>query len=206
MTYAVQIKTHSQHNVKLTHLGVHSNYNELNKYRIRGEFLQIDDRTLQYWKGLGMPVYLFVMLYNDSSNKGGQLNCFYKRFTAILTSTQKQEDEYFFKVNDGSTFLAFTTQNPRRYGFARDLFVDTMRCSYSKGSISYISPRTIGLEQFPEENTVFLDLLTEYQVSVRHTYEKTRSFLDPVFRKNKASSVIEARPTIEVQNDNDEIS
>lgn len=54
-----------------------------------------------------MPVYLFVIVYSESRDKGGRLDCFYKRFTKVLTSTTKQEDEDFYKVNDGTAFLAF---------------------------------------------------------------------------------------------------
>lgn len=176
--YAVQVKTRSQQNVKLEDLGPHLRCNELHKYRIKNKKLDIDARTLRYWRGLGMPVYLFLVVYSKSDGQGGRLDCFYKRFTPVLFATAKQEEQDFYKVNDETTFLAFADRNTRTHGFARDLFIDLMRCSYSKGSISYISPRTIGLQQFPEENAVFHDLIEEYRQNVCATYGKTRGFLE----------------------------
>ena len=78
----------------------------------------------------------------------------------------------------GQLFLPFADPNTRRHGFGRDLFIDLMRCSYYRGSISYISPRTIGLEQFPEEDAVFGDLFEEYRENLCRTYEKTKKFLE----------------------------
>jgi hypothetical protein len=176
--YAVQVKTRSQQNVELEDLGPHLGFNELHRYKIKTGKLEINDSTLEYWRGLGMPVYLFVIIYAELNRQGGRLDCFYKRFTPLLTSTKGKEPEYFYKVNDGTTFLAFADRDNGRYGFARDLFIDLMRCSYSKGSISYISPRTIGLRQFPEEDAVFEDLFEEYREDVCRTYAKTRCLLE----------------------------
>ncbi len=175
--YAVQVKTLSQQNVKTNDLGPDPR-NQLHKYRIKHKRLEINGRTQQYWRGLGMPVYLFVIVYSESHGQGGRFDCYYKRFTPILTTNTTQEQVDFYKVNDGTTFLAFADRNERRDGFARDLFIDLMRCSYSKGSISYISPRTIGLEQFPEEDAVFGELFEEYRENIRITYDKTRMFLE----------------------------
>ena len=180
MLYAVQVKTLSADNVKLELLGPKKGYNELNEYRIVSSKLHIDEKTLQYWRGFGMPVYLFAIIYSETLNQGGQLDCFYKRFTPVLTMTGTQEEENFYKVNDGTTFLAFADREAKRFGFARDLFIDLMRYSYYKGSISYISPRTLGLEQFPDEENVFFgDLFAMYHENIIRTYEKIRTFLDP---------------------------
>jgi hypothetical protein len=180
--YAVQVKTLSVRNVRLKNLGRKERYNELEEYEIVNSNLYIDDRTLQYWRGFGMPVYLFVIIYSEPLDQGGQLDCFYKRFTVVLTTPRTQEQENFYKVNNGTAFLAFADQQSKKYGFARDLFIDLIRCSYYKGSISYISPRTIGLEQFPDEDTVFGDLLMEYHENVYASYAKTRHFLDLILR------------------------
>ncbi len=186
--YAVQVKTRSQKSVELENLGPNSRLNELCKYRIKGGNLKINELTLRYWQGLGMPVYLFLIVHSEFNDQGGRLDCYYKRFTPILTSTIKQEDEDFYKVNDGTTFLAFADRKSKRHGFARDLFIDLMRCSYSRGSISYISPRVIGLQQFPEEDIVFGDLFKEYRENICRTYAKTRGFLERVCVDHRASS------------------
>jgi hypothetical protein len=179
--YAVQVKTLSAHYVQPEPLGPKKGFNELNEYRIVNPHLHIDERTLQYWRGLGIPVYLFAIVYYEPISQGGQLDCFYKRFTPVLTTTRTQEQEDFYKVNEGTIFLAFADRQSRRFGFARDLFIDLMRCSYYKGSISYISPRTLGLEQFPEENAVFGDLFKEYRENVYTTYAKTREYLERIW-------------------------
>jgi hypothetical protein len=183
--YAVQLKTLSADYVKPELLGPKKRFNELDEYRISHSNLHIDGRTLQYWRGLGIPVYLFAIIHSEPLRQGSQLNCFYKRFTSVLTTNRRQEEENFYKVNEGTTFLAFADQQSKRFGFARDLFIDLMRCSYYKGSISYISPRTIGLGQFPEEDAVFVDLLNEYHENVYSTYVRTKEFFEGI-RSNQA--------------------
>jgi hypothetical protein len=183
--YAVQVKTLSAHYVKLEPLGPKKGFNELNEYRIGNPNLHIDERTLQYWRGFGMPVYLFLIVHSEPLHQGGQLDCYYKRFTPVLTTNRTQKQENFYKVNEGTTFLAFADQQSKKFGFARDLFIDLIRCSYYKGSISYISPRTIGLEQFPQEDAVFVDLLKEYYGNVYRTYAKTKEFFEGI-RSNQA--------------------
>lgn len=179
--YAVQVKTLSANYVKLEPLGSKKGSNELNEYRITNPNLHIDERTQQYWRGLGMPVYLFIIVHSEPLDQSGQLDCFYKRFTQVLTTQRRQEDENFYKVNEGTTFLAFADQQFKKYGFARDLFIDLMRCYYYKGSISYISPRTLGLEQFSEEDSVFGPLFDDYSESICRTYEKTREYIERIW-------------------------
>ena len=176
--YAVQVKTLSRQNVQLEDLGPKLGYNQLRRYEIRNAVLQIDERTLQYWRGLGMPVYLFVIVYCESQGQGGRFESYYKRFTSVLTTHKTQDKEDFYLVSEGTTFRAFADQTAQTNGFARDLFVDLMRCYYSKGSISYISPRTIGLQQFPEENAVFQGVIEEYRQSICSTYQKTKRFIE----------------------------
>lgn len=175
--YAVQVKTLSRKHVTLKKIGSSPANNKLPRYEIKHKCLKIDDKTLQYWRGLGIPVYLFAVVYSESQGQGGRLDCYYKRFTSVLTTAKTQDEEDFYQVNEGMTFRAFADHTAKTHGFARDLFVDLMRCYYSRGSISYISPRTIGLQQFPEENAVFQEVFNEYQQSICSTYEKTKKFL-----------------------------
>jgi hypothetical protein len=186
--YAVQVKTLSQQNVQLEDLGPKLGHNQLPRYEIRNAVLQIDERTLQYWRGLGMPVYLFVIVYSESQGQGGRFECYYKRFTSVLTTHKTQDEEDFYLVSEGTTFRAFADQTAQTNGFARDLFVDLMRCYYSKGSISYISPRTIGLQQFPEENAVFQGVIDEYRQSICSTYEKTKRFIETLCENHSGDS------------------
>ncbi|MFH1008275.1 MAG: DUF4365 domain-containing protein [Candidatus Latescibacterota bacterium] len=205
--YAVQVKTFSQQNVRITDLGP-DRRNQLRRYSIEHNYLEIDARTQRYWRGLGMPVYLFVIVYSESQGISGRLDCYYQRFTPILTTNATQEQADFYKVNDGTTFLAFADQNTRIGGFARDLFIDLMRCSYSKGSISYISPRIMGLEQFPEEDAVFKELFGDYREIIRVTYDKTRRFLEQLgvaYDSGSSASELSAVPSAGPPEDDDDI-
>jgi Domain of unknown function (DUF4365) len=161
------------------HAGVETKLNELEKYTISNSNLTVDARTLCYWKGFGLPVYLFVVTHTAAAGqKHDRLDLYYKRFTPVLTKDEKQEDLCYYKVSAGSKFIAFARESEKRQGFARDLFIDLMRWSYYKGSISYLNPRKLGLQQFPEEEMVFHDLFREYSERVCETYSKTKKFLE----------------------------
>lgn len=176
--YGVQVKTLSADNAKPKFIGLNANLNELAIYEIPSPLLKIDDRVQNYWRGLGIPIFLFVIIYPEPLDHKSQFDCYYKRFTPILTSSVIQGvTERYYKVNKGSTFLAFADYESKKYGFARDLFIDLIRCSYSKGSISYVSPRTLGLEQFPEEDAIFVDLYNDYSQNIIQTYKKTERYL-----------------------------
>jgi len=177
--YAVQVKTLSAQRVRPEPLD-RKGLNQLTGYRIIDSHLHIDEKTLQYWRGLGIPVYLFAIVYSELTGGGGQLDCFYRRFTPALTTESTQEQEDFYKVNEGTTFLAFADRQSKKHGFARDLFIDLIRCSYHRGSISYMSPRTLGLGQFPGEDAVFSDLFNIYRESILKTYAKTRAFIEHI--------------------------
>jgi len=197
--YAVQVKTLSAHCVKLEPLGPKTGFNDLMEYRIVNPHLHIDERTLQYWRGLGMPVYLFAIIHTEPFGEGGQLDCYYQRLAPMLTTEGVEQGESFYKVNNGATFLAFADSCSKKYGFARDLFIDLIRCSYCKGSISYISPRTLGLEMFPEEDAVFGDLFQVYQEKILKTYAKTRGFLERIL-----SNQAEPPASPDTQHDDDD--
>lgn len=177
--YAVQVKTFSEETAKPQFVGVETKLNLLKKYTIANPNLVIDNRTLHYWKGLGMPVYLFAVVQSAATDeKDEHIDCYYERFTPVLTTDAQQKDLFFYKANEGSKFLAFAREKERKQGFARDLFIDYMRWAYYKGSIAYLNPRTLGLNQFDEENAIFVDLFNEYKERVCITYAKTRRFLE----------------------------
>ena len=183
--FAVQVKTLSARYAKPESLGINKGHNELNSFKITNHHLDIDEKTLKYWRGLGMPVYLFAIIYPALEGHGEQLNCYYKRFTRVLTTNKTQEEECFYQVNRDTNFLAFVDPVSNRFGFARDLYIDLMRCLYYKGSISYISPRTLGLEQFPESDVVINDLFKEYEDNIYKTIEQTEELIEQV-KNNRA--------------------
>jgi len=106
-----------------------------------------------------------------------RLDCYYKRFTPVLTLNERQEDLAFYKVNRGPKFLAFAQEAEKRKGFARDLYIDLMRWAYYNGNIAYLNPRKLGLMQFSEEERVFMDLFGNYKDRVCETFSKAKRFL-----------------------------
>jgi len=125
-----------------------------------------------------MPVYLFAVVQSIDDGQE-ELDCYYKRFTPILTGdTIPERYAYyadFYKVNEGDSFIAF--RHLGAFGFARDLFIDHVRWCYYKGSITYLDPRAIGLSQFGADG-LFIDLFESYKERVCSVYDKTRQYLE----------------------------
>jgi len=184
--FAVQIKTFTEENVSIKFIEVNENWNGLEQFTIRHSLLKINDETLQYWKGLGIPIYLFAIV---QKNDGEGIDCFYRRYTPLLTSASNSDDsgeyfEGFYKANQGSSLIAFRDKIKRTQGFARDLFIDHVRCSYAKGLVTYMDPESIGLNQF-QPNALFADLFEDYEEQIRFAYEKTGNYLE-VLRQKKS--------------------
>lgn len=177
--FAAQIKTFSKNNVTIKFKEVPLKLNGLEKYRIENGLLKINTKTIAYWKGLGIPIYLFVNIY-DKVSGADSIICYYKRYTTHLTSTKGiTENDYFegfYKVSVGHSFLAFEDLQARTQGFARDLFIDYIRCNYFRGHLSYLNPRNIGLNQFPEKG-FFKDLFKDYKDKILRTHGQTENYL-----------------------------
>ncbi len=168
--FAAQVKDYPSHTAKL--IGKDQNLNLLDEYNISPS-ISIDSDTQEYWKLLGMPCYLFVVIPN-----GNSIDLFYKRYTPILTGNMTpQSVSSFFKVNDGLNFLAFADTARKIGGFARDLYIDQMRACYNKGQIAYMNPRRLGLEQFPDQDKglFFRDIFQEYKINFEETFEQLRT-------------------------------
>jgi hypothetical protein len=180
--FAVQVKTFAEKIATPEFVDIHTTHNGLKRYRICNPKLKIDAKTLNYWKGLGIPVFLFAVVVKATSQ---EMNCFYRRYTPLLTSTSADPCgkyyEWFYLANEGVSFHAFKDASRRTQGFARDLFIDHVRCSYAKGSISYLNPRTMGLNQF-KADAVFNDLFKEYEEPIRSAYENTGKYLKALAR------------------------
>ena len=166
--FAVQVKTFSisGRQSKPKRKGINNGKNCLEIYEIKNSNLKINHSTMSYWRGLAIPVYLFAISEEPDRKL---MTAYYKRYTPILTTgTSDASNEEYYKVSEGHHFLAFVNEQAKA-GFARDLFIDYMRCTYSKGSIMYLSPSAIGLNQFPEEQNIFPDLFKEYQEKIGET-------------------------------------
>lgn len=178
--FAAQIKTFTISNrTTPKHEGTEKGLNGLEKFTISNPNLTIDVNTLEYWKGLGMPVYLFAIVWKpETESTESSLDCYYKRFSPVLTTGSAQEDEYWYKCNRGPRFIAFLDEDNHKQGFARDLFIDLMRWSYFKGNISWLNPRSLGLNQFPEQDSFFNEFLEKYREQICATYSKTKDKLE----------------------------
>jgi hypothetical protein len=179
--FAVQVKTFTvDDDNKLKSLGITDpRLNALEAFSISNSNLVIKQPTLEYWKGLGLPTYLFVVAnWKGEGTKPDEMRMFYKRFTPVLTGNSPQADERFYRVDIGARFRAFADEVNQTQGFARDLFVDLMRWSYYKGNISWMSPRRLGLRQFPEKHNVFHEFFEAYKPQICETYKQTKEYLE----------------------------
>ncbi|MBU4186011.1 MAG: DUF4365 domain-containing protein [Proteobacteria bacterium] len=183
LLFSVQIKTTTYSTIK-TQFKELSKLNGLNKYKLSGA-QKVDDRTLNYWKGLGIPAFLFYII-EDSSKSINDLECFYKRYTPLLDGHSKPEDESgtlaFYRVNEGATFLAFSDSEQEIGGFARDLIIDYFRLSYSKGHVIPLTPSKFGFWPFENKHNsdsliYFRDFLQWYKKAIKDTCEQTTALL-----------------------------
>ena len=174
--FAVQVKTVTMPD-KIISLGWDENKNLLEKFEIKNSIFSIEPKTQSYWRGLFLPVYLFVIIISDSAD---ELTAYYQRFTGILhkpgNASCAIKNSEFYKVSKGDKFLAFGDEQNKSCGFARDLFIDYIRCNYYKGSIVYLNPREIGLEQFPKKDNIFCNLYKEYKDKIDITFSSFESF------------------------------
>jgi hypothetical protein len=176
--FAVQLKTTRVDKIILTSVGTDSERSWLPLYEIKwknkegksnGKFDNtIESRTIEYWRGFEIPVYLFVIV----TEEGKESKMFYKRYTPILHKTEKEEEIKFHLASKDNSFSAFANKINNKGGFCRDLYVDYIRCNYEKGAIIHKDPRDLGLNQFPKEKFFFKDLLTkQYKQKVQDTLE-----------------------------------
>jgi hypothetical protein len=178
--FAVQIKTFRTTSATISAICSNNRFNNLCEFKITNSALNIEDKTANYWKGLGIPVYLFAI---EVSEDMSAMNCYYKRYTPKLTSEKSQQgfvySTDFFRCNNGTSFLAFATvsENGGHGGFARDLFIDHVRCAYAKGSVAFPNPQDIGLARWSADS-YFSDLYQEYKSQLKSTFNKFKRFMD----------------------------
>lgn len=181
MLFAVQVKTRLDQTCTPELVKKSHRLNGLDMYRIRNPHLKICDSTLHYWLGLAMPVYVFAVIGSQPAAGEGRLDCYYRRFSADLTKAKALEPDDFFedfyKVNDGTRFLAFKDAVGRTGGFVRDLFIDHVRWCYHKGLLNYQDPASLGLNQFGP-NCVFKDIIPSYRDNIVRAYQHVLPVLE----------------------------
>jgi len=171
--FAVQVKTTTEAEPELLATDPDDDLNGLERYRLRRRdpVKDINEATRDYWRGLSLPVYLFVIV-----DRNKQLDCYYRRMTRELTKggIDDGKGSGYFKVNEDASFRAFASE--QRGGFARDLFIDYVRVAYSRGHIVPLDAARLGLAGFPK-NAVFADVLPEYKDTIIRTFRTAQSVL-----------------------------
>jgi hypothetical protein len=179
--FLAQVKTTTSDVVKSGFV-CRSRLNGLNMYTLTGAD-KVDDRTINYWKGLGLPAFLFYVIENRSN---GRLDCYHKRYTPLLDGFPGPDDETgskaFYLVNNGAIFLAFADAQNEIGGFARDLIIDYARLSYSKGHIVQLTPSQLGFWPFPNKENpdvvrYFGELVRWHRAKIQETCEWTTDLL-----------------------------
>lgn len=176
--FAVQLKTARSNKIICNSIGNDKGRSGLELYDIKRKNKNglsngnidnsIESKTIEYWRGFEIPVYLFVVVLD----KNGENKLFYKRYTPILHETEKSVEIKFHLASKNNLFLAFGDNIKKRGGFCRDLYIDYIRCNYRKGAIIHRNPREIGLNQFSEEPFFFKDLLTDqYKKEIQNTID-----------------------------------
>lgn len=160
--FGIQVKTSERSDIKLISKGTNRGLNELEKFLIEPLPFKIKPETFAYWEGLEIPLYLFSIIKNSENN----FDCYYLRLTPILHKTNNNKLEeikkgIFFKGNKNSDFINSVKKEKMNGGFVRDLFIDSVRCSYENGNISYRNPKDFGLDNWPKDTVIFPDVLGE---------------------------------------------
>ena len=168
--FGIQVKTSDMSGVELKHLGRHKNMNGLEKFKFSKTIpnWDINSNTINYWFGFEIPIYLFFVLKNNSDFK-----CYYQRLTPILHKKDKEKaveeiqnykNNEIYKANDeNSEFRAIVDRRGKDGrgkdgGFARDLYFDSVRCSYYTGSVKYRNSLEFGLKGW-EGDGIYVDIL-----------------------------------------------
>jgi hypothetical protein len=165
--FGIQIKTSDITDVELSPLGRNVGYNGLEQFKFAKTAPSwiIKRETINYWFGFDIPLYLFFVLRSNSS-----FNCYYQRLTPILHKKDKEKateeiqnykNNELYKANDDrSEFRAIIDRRGKDGGFARDLFFDSVRCSYYAGSLRYRDSHEFGLKGWEGKST-YADILGE---------------------------------------------
>jgi hypothetical protein len=171
--FVAQVKSRTTDKVVPKLITPKSDKNELEEYSLTGARM-IQNSTLQYWKGLGLPAFVFYVLEDQTSNK---IECYYKRYTPLLDGDPDEQDKngaarFYRATTEKATFRAFADPEKRLLGFARDLIVDYVRLSSSKGQIIQLIPTRLGFWPFPTHAEA--DIPIYFPEFVRRDREKIR--------------------------------
>ncbi len=179
--FGIQVKTSERKDIKLEDKGRNKKLNDLKRFSIKPLHFKIKPETINYWSKLEIPLYLFSVIKNSEDS----FDCYYLRLTPILHKKNGNKLEeikkgIFFKANRNSEFIDLVKKESKSGGFVRDLFIDSIRCSYQNGNISYRDPKDFGLEKNWPESTIFPDVLGENDTDYAENVKKGLSLLERV--------------------------
>jgi hypothetical protein len=149
--FSAQVKSTTTAEIKPQQVSQSNDKNGLEIYTLTGA-PKVDETTINYWKGLGLPAFLFYVVEDEET---GHLDCFVKRYTPLLDDHANEDDKtgskLFYKVNTATRFRGFADTERKILGFARDLIVDYARLWYSKGHIVPLTPTQLGFWPFSDD-------------------------------------------------------
>ncbi len=177
--FGIQVKTTERSDITLTEKGKHRRMNELMQFAVKPSPFKIEPKTIEYWEGLNIPLYLFLVIKTDEN-----FDCYYSRLTPVLhknnIGTPEKAKEIingvFYRANNGSNFISVVKKETKDGGFIRDLFIDSVRCSYQSGGVSYRNPEESGIN-WPKD-TLFPDILGEPGTDYVNRVKKGLSLLE----------------------------
>jgi len=162
--FGIQVKTTERKDVTVTNKGINRRLNELPKVEISPSPFDIEGKTIEYWSGLSIPLYLFLVIKESDEEI---FNTYYTRLTPVLHKKDGNivgkineiKKGLFYQANKNSEFSAIVPKPNKDGGFVRDLFIDSIRCSYQSGSVMYRDPGESGIN-WPKDK-IYPDVLGE---------------------------------------------
>ncbi len=191
--FGLQVKSSNKDDIKLESLGRNKGMNGLETFKFKSNVpsWEIKDKTVNYWFGFDIPLYLFFVVKNNSI-----FDCFYQRLTPKLHKIDKKKarieiqnykENDIYKVNEGNEFRAIIDRGKQDGGFARDLFFDSVRCAYNSGSLKYKSGSEFGLKGW-DRDAMYVTVLGEKDCPYIERVEESLS-------KLKKQGIISVLPT-----------
>ncbi|OGC46870.1 hypothetical protein A2713_00040 [candidate division WWE3 bacterium RIFCSPHIGHO2_01_FULL_35_17] len=172
LMFGIQVKTLKKNLKDLQHK---SELNWLPEYK---GTVSINKKTLNYWRGLDFPVFVFFVDLEKS-------RIYYKRYTSILHDLKSHIEEPFYLVAENNQFKAYVQGKTHTWGFCRDLFFDHLRCQHNKGNLSGVDPNKLGLKGWSNE-VLYKGVFDQYQDKIATTFNRYKR-LEHLFRTKSES-------------------
>jgi len=174
LLFGIQVKARTK--IQLKTENRKSDLNSLVEYTGN---IGLKSTTIKYWKGLGFPIFLFLVKLADRPQ------VFYKRYTTIVHGIEKHNKVPFYLATEpiNGKFQAHVNNGVSKTGgFCRDLYVDHLRCQHSRGMLSGIDPKNLGLLGWSKD-LMYEGVYDQYKPKMRKTFELYKKF-SKLFNEN----------------------